>query len=802
MPASSTKTGSAGIEDIQRTLLGIFNYYASPSSHPGERLLRASKLRRMCLDSGIIDEEHKGNGLTDVRVDLIYTRIHSSGDQAVPGLNKYQFMDAVVAVAEEKYQTGNPAVSLARLYSEHLSSFDMEGIVEDPKAAAVGIVEQSEGSGEKREVDEEVVRVFDACRRPLIRLYSGYFPMELHGEDPEKDKSAAATHALHGYSQKQLCQVFIDFELCPVILPKSQIFQVFRSVMKDERIAERAARRSSLGGRYFTYTHFEAALLRTAGVLFTDLDVVTGAPASTQTDAARLVRLLDRMDQSKICRTPDGSESIVEAIKTAAGEPRGSCVEFATTAATCAEFHRFLRDAGLMKATNAEAPANGSQLLTSVAADLIFLRSTERAKNRSSAKHRHYLDRDGFQRALVRVARAFYGHHGRLGLTDAEILRKITVEKIRPLLEVLGSPGGADGELVHECLSDLQDPHSGLSKTLTHLHPGIRTLFNHYAEVEGMSLEGFMRFCKEFEISSNSRDDVRGCSRLPLQRIFYDASHEVGHPAHHDGSKATSLPMSHKEQYSSVLTLSPEAFTLAFIMLSRKLMSQSLSIAEGLQRFAARLNHTSITMAVTSSGGGSGVNPQFSIDQLLCERNVLASLIYKMNNAHGRLPYFGALRKLQRNLDALLDTAGSSDSNNISAWSAVLARAEADNAADGSGQYARTVIASLEGLAKDAFAAAAPMRELLSRGHWLPFGLTVVGCTARIVMIAENLVIALQPYARAVKRSPQMNSSCFDESMVVDEEEDMGVAVKANDATSSLYVHPVNAVLFNQRAPR
>lgn len=41
-------------------------------------------------------------------------------------------------------------------------------------------------------------------------------------------------------------------------------------------------------------------------------------------------------------------------------------------------------------------------------------------------------------------------------------------------------------------------------------------------------------------------------------------------------------------------------------------------------------------MAVTSSGGGSGVNPQFSIDQLLCERNVLASLIYKMNNAHGR----------------------------------------------------------------------------------------------------------------------------------------------------------------------
>lgn len=33
--------------------------------------------------------------------------------------------------------------------------------------------------------------------------------MELHGEDPEKDKSAAATHALHGYSQKQLCQVFI-----------------------------------------------------------------------------------------------------------------------------------------------------------------------------------------------------------------------------------------------------------------------------------------------------------------------------------------------------------------------------------------------------------------------------------------------------------------------------------------------------------------------------------------------------------------------------------------------------------------
>lgn len=68
------------------------------------------------MDSGIIDEEHKGNGLTDVRVDLIYTRvilsagiaayacfqIHSSGDQAVPGLNKYQFMDAVVAVAEEK----------------------------------------------------------------------------------------------------------------------------------------------------------------------------------------------------------------------------------------------------------------------------------------------------------------------------------------------------------------------------------------------------------------------------------------------------------------------------------------------------------------------------------------------------------------------------------------------------------------------------------------------------------------------------------------------------------------------------
>lgn len=40
--------------------------------------------------------------------------------------------------------------------------------------------------------------------------------------------------------------------------------------------------------------------VQTAGVLFTDLDVVTGAPASTQTDAARLVRLLDRMDQSKV----------------------------------------------------------------------------------------------------------------------------------------------------------------------------------------------------------------------------------------------------------------------------------------------------------------------------------------------------------------------------------------------------------------------------------------------------------------------------------------------------------------------
>lgn len=42
-------------------------------------------------------------------------------------------------------------------------------------------------------------------------------------------------------------------------------------------------------------------------------------------------------------------------------------------------------------------------------------------------------------------------------------------------------------------------------------------------------------------------------------------SHEVGHPDHHDGSKATALPMSHEKQYSSVLTLSPEAFTLAFV---------------------------------------------------------------------------------------------------------------------------------------------------------------------------------------------------------------------------------------------
>ncbi|KAF4690368.1 hypothetical protein FOZ63_025882 [Perkinsus olseni] len=203
----------AGIRDIQRTLLCIFDYYSTPSSQPGGKLLRASKLRRMCLDSGIIDEEgHKG--LTDVRVDLIYTRIHSSGDQTAQGLSKHQFMDAVVTLAEEKYHTGNPAVSLARLYSEHLSSFNSEASVEDP-AIANG-QQGSEGPGhevlseQKRYTDEEVARVFDACRRPLMRLYSGYFPMELHGEDPERDKSAAATHALHGYSQKQLCQIFID----------------------------------------------------------------------------------------------------------------------------------------------------------------------------------------------------------------------------------------------------------------------------------------------------------------------------------------------------------------------------------------------------------------------------------------------------------------------------------------------------------------------------------------------------------------------------------------------------------------
>ncbi|KAF4730898.1 hypothetical protein FOZ63_010095, partial [Perkinsus olseni] len=186
---------------------------------------------------------------------------------------------------------------------------------------------------------------------------------------------------------------------------------------------------------------------------------------------------------------------------------------------------------------------------------------------------------------------------------------------------------------------------------------------------------------------------------------------------------------------------------------------------------------SSTVMAVTSGGGSpGGVNPQFSIDQLFCERNVLASLIYKMNNAHGRLPYFGALRKLQRNLDSLIDTSGSGDSNTISSWSDVLERAQAaDNAADSGGQYARRVIASLESLAQDALAAAAPMRELLSMGHWLPFGLTIVGCTARIVMIAENLVISLQPYARAIKRSPQMDTG-IDEAMKEDEE-DMGVAV-------------------------
>ncbi|KAF4674400.1 hypothetical protein FOL47_009309 [Perkinsus chesapeaki] len=673
--AATNQAGSAGIKDIQRTLLGIFEYYSTPSSQPGERMVRASKLRRMCLDSGIVSDDQKS--VTDVRVDLIFTRIHSAGDQAVQGLNKRQFMDAVVALAEEKYQTGNSAASLARLYADHLSSFspaDDAGTEREGAVEAAGGEEQTDGgpscevlTSRKRGADEEVTRVLDACRPSLMRLYCGYFPMELHGEDPERDKSAAATHTLYGYSQKQLSQVFIDFELCPVILPKSQIFQVFRNVMKDEKIAEAAERSIGLGGRYFTYTHFEAALLRTARALFVDLDIVTGAPTSAQTDAARLIRLFDRMDQSRgrvrfaslpmIARAssqplrllpPDFDRTSLSfksrpksAVKMVSRALRSDtvvtddCSDVSTnielpeqeddlvtsvfsyyvmlgnplnrTQLGTAKFHRFLRDAGLMKpagsetldtSTAREEHAKVSQL-NSAAADLIFLRSTERAKDRSSAKHRHYLDRDGFQRALVRVGRAFYGHQVG-GTTDAEVVRRITRERIKPLLQVLGSPCGADGELVHECLSDLQDSQSGLSKTLATLHPGIRAIFQRYAGVEGMSLEGFMDFCKDFEISSNAREDITGCSRLPLQRIFYDASHEIGHPDHRNGRSHTDS-VNHREQYSSALTLSTEAFTLSFIMLSRKLMSQSLPPAERLQRFAARLNHTSAASSLNRS---------------------------------------------------------------------------------------------------------------------------------------------------------------------------------------------------------
>ncbi|KAF4674401.1 hypothetical protein FOL47_009310 [Perkinsus chesapeaki] len=178
---------------------------------------------------------------------------------------------------------------------------------------------------------------------------------------------------------------------------------------------------------------------------------------------------------------------------------------------------------------------------------------------------------------------------------------------------------------------------------------------------------------------------------------------------------------------------------------------------------------------ITGSGGSSGVNPQFSVDQLFCERNVLSSLIYKMNNAHGRLPYFGSLRKLQRDLDALLGASGSDeDSCTVGTWSVVLERAQADMA---SGQYAKSMIAALETLAQDAMAAAAPMRELLSRGHWLPFGLSVVGCTARIVVIAENLIILLQPYARATKRSSEVTTCAVNAADALVDEEDMGVAV-------------------------
>ena len=177
-----------------------------------------------------------------------------------------QFLDAIVQLAVIKYPSEIEAgEALFRLYNERLSSFS------SPDSFATS------------ELDTEALKLIGSCQKTLLALYTGYFPHELNPRFVERFTT------VDSMSKKAFLELYTDYEVCPSLISKACVLQVYRDVMTNVFLPSGLESVAKNAGTHFSFFHFLISTLELSRRIFPDL---------LETDSVRLLGVLTHMDQS------------------------------------------------------------------------------------------------------------------------------------------------------------------------------------------------------------------------------------------------------------------------------------------------------------------------------------------------------------------------------------------------------------------------------------------------------------------------------------------------------------------------
>lgn len=386
----------------------LFKHYTSFGDRTNNSYIQGNKVQKLMKDWNVI-----GKTVTKTDVDMVFTKVNKSK----PNMYYKDFLEVLNQIASLKYK-GSQAEAFKELFYQNIY----------PKCEELGLVSKDESFN--IEFDSIVSELFLSKINLLYDIYHSYFTLKVEKSTKISDKEMQAC-------EKALFEFLRDFEVCPKLLSKSKVCNIWAYIIDDSKSKKTTAIYSketkSLKKSYditeenklFTFAYFLDFLALMGHVHFIN------ESKKKRLESEAVILLFEHMNvstgfanfESKMCRTQSDASSLkpTDEVKQMVRDLRGddeADVEMEETKTSVSDFLSEKIDTSEVKKEEKKSSRKSSTSGTAATKPKTVKKETKAVKTSSSSSIPAITEYSEDIQALIPQLKTIYGYYCAFGEPD------------------------------------------------------------------------------------------------------------------------------------------------------------------------------------------------------------------------------------------------------------------------------------------------------------------------------------------------------------------------------------------------